>query len=532
MNNPISGYSIVAGEITRGGKEIFTAVNPRTKKETPYAFANATSSEIGKAVEAATAAFSTSRQFSSQKIAAFLDQVALEIEDLGDLLLETTDEETGLGLPRLIGERSRTVGQLRKFGALLREGSYVDAIIDTAQTERQPFPRPSIRRQLFPIGPVAVFSASNFPFAFSVAGGDTASAFAAGCPVIVKAHPSHPATSELFAHAINRAINALGFPSGFFSLIQGDSIEVGQKLVTNPGVCAVGFTGSLRAGRAIYDAAAARPIPIPIFAEMGSVNPVVILPNALKDRGDTIAQGLVRSITMGTGQFCTNPGLVFVIDGEEATDFIANVTERMSSQKSDVLLNSNIEKSLIDGVAETVKRPFVNINTGGETINGDGYCYANTVLQTNAAAFSNDSHLQEEHFGPVTLFVVADSEAELLTSVQALQGNLTATIHADNNDIEIAQSLIMPLKEKVGRLIWNGFPTGVEVSYAMQHGGPYPATTAPATTSVGMTAIKRFMRPVAFQDLPDHLLPPALQDDNPLKIWRIVDDQWTQNAIC
>ncbi|KAA3660229.1 MAG: aldehyde dehydrogenase (NADP(+)) [Chloroflexi bacterium] len=527
----INGRNQIANKPSNEGRETFTAVNPRTKQTTPYAFFNAITTEIDQAVRAATDAFAQSRHFSAHKLAEFLDQVAAEIENLGDQLLHTADEETGLGIPRLTGERGRTTGQLRKFGELLREGSYVDAIIDTAQPDRQPLPRSSIRRQLFPLGPVAVFSASNFPFAFSVAGGDTASAFAAGCPVVVKAHPCHPATSELFAHAINRAIEQLDFPAGFFSLIQGNTIEVGQTLVTHPGIAAVGFTGSLRAGRAIYDAAAARPIPIPVFAEMGSVNPVILLPNAVAERGDNLAAGLVQSLTLGSGQFCTNPGLVLMVKSPETDAFIKNVAEKMNAQSPGVLLNGSIEQGLANAVATTVKRPFIQTHTGGEVVAGDSFCYANTVLQTSAAAFCNDPLLQEEHFGPVTLFVVADSMGELETAVHALHGNLTATIHAAESDLNAAQTLLMDLKETVGRLIWNGFPTGVEVSHAMQHGGPYPATTAPATTSVGMTAIKRFMRPVAFQDVPDALLPPALQDANPLNIWRIVDGDWSKQRI-
>ncbi|MBN1964962.1 MAG: aldehyde dehydrogenase (NADP(+)), partial [Anaerolineae bacterium] len=386
-------------------------------------------------------------------------------------------------------------------------------------------------RMLFPIGPVGVFSASNFPYAFAVAGGDTASAFAAGCPVIVKGHPGHPATSEWFAHAINRAIARLGFPAGFFSLLQGDQVAVGQGLVTHPGVAAIAFTGSLRAGRAIFDAASQRPTPIPVYAEMGSINPVCILPGALAERGEALAGELVTSVTLGAGQFCTNPGLVLVQDGPAAQEFIAAVTARMDEARPGVLLNANIAQGLQRAVATTLAEPDVTRLAGGEVVSGTPFCYANTVMQTTSAAFRANPAMQQEHFGPVTLFVLCASADDMAATVDALHGNLTATVHASDAEIASAGQLFDRLREKAGRLLWNGFPTGVEVVHAMQHGGPYPATTAPATTSVGMTAIKRFLRPVAFQNMPDALLPDALKDANPRGIWRRVDEVWTRDPI-
>ena len=531
MTVTITGSHFIAGEPSRSASGQFASHNPRTRTDGEVRFSNASADEIDRAVRSAQAAYEETRHYPAEKLAAFLDQVVVEIEALGDQLLETTDEETGLGLPRLTGERGRTTGQLAQFARLLREGSYVEAIIDSALPDRQPLPRPSIRRMLFPIGPVAVFSASNFPYAFAVAGGDTASAWAAGCPVIVKGHPGHPATSELFAHAINAAIRKSGFPAGFFSLVQGDSVEVGQTLVKHPGIAAVGFTGSLRAGRAIYDAAAARPVPIPVYAEMGSVNPVVILPRAVTERGQAVADGLVGSVTLGAGQFCTNPGLVFMIDGDTTQAFISDVVAKMRESQPGVLLNPQIESGLQQAVAGTLARPGVANLLGGEPTDGPACGYAHTVLQTRSDVFRADDNLQQEHFGPVTLFVLCDSQADLAATLGTLEGNLTATIHAQDGEIEQAGALLDVLREKVGRLIWNGFPTGVEVVHAMQHGGPYPATTAPATTSVGMTAIKRFMRPVAFQNMPDALLPDALKDSNPLRIWRIVDDVMTQDTV-
>jgi len=415
---------------------------------------------------------------------------------------------------------------LRKFATLLREGSYVDAIIDTA-TEAAP----DVRRMLIPIGPVGVFSASNFPFAFAVAGGDTASAFAAGCPVVVKGHPSHPATSMLFAEAINAALRQSGFPAGTFSLIQGTGVEVGQALVRHPQIEAIGFTGSLRAGRAIYDAAAARPRPIPVYAEMGSVNPVVFLPQALKTRAEALADGLVNSVTLGGGQFCTNPGLLFVVDSPEAQQFITMVAERMTQIEPCVLLNAQIEGGLAKAVETTRAFPFVELLTGGKAQSDDHYTYASTVMQVSSADFRAHAALQEEHFGPVTVFVVCQSLGDLMETLQVLQGNLTATIHAEESEQDQANKLYHLLREKVGRLIWNGFPTGVAVVPSMVHGGPYPATTAAGTTSVGMTAIRRFMRPVAYQNMPDSLLPDALKDANPLNIWRLVNWEWTKEPI-
>lgn len=526
----ITGSQYIADTTSRQGSTVFYSVNPRSGVRGSE-FANATPDEINRAVQAAQEAYTLMRSVPAARLAGLLDAIALAIEAIGDDLLALTDEETGLGIPRLTGERARTTGQLRKFAGLLREGSYVDAIIDSAQPDRVPAPRPSIRRMLVPIGPIAVFAASNFPYAFSVAGGDTASALAAGCPVIVKAHPGHPATSERVAQAIRQAVAAEGFPPGAFSLIQGDQIEVGQALVTHPGIAAVGFTGSLRAGRAIYDAAAARPKPIPVYAEMGSVNPCVLLPGAITARFEALADGLANSVTLGTGQFCTNPGLVFLIGDDNGRHFVERFTEKMQSLQPGVLLNASIQKGLIRALAGTLNNPRVSLLTGGEALPGPACGYAHTVLMTDSSAFRAEDALQAEHFGPVTMFVMCTSSADLLATIERLEGNLTATVHAADDELDTAGAVYAILREKAGRLLWNGFPTGVEVVYAMQHGGPYPATTAPGTTSVGMEAVKRFMRPVAFQNMPDSLLPDALKDANPLGIWRIVDEHMTRDAL-
>lgn len=527
----ISGANSIAGHTSRAGTVTFTSVDPRTRTSGHTPFYEATPNEIDRAAITAAASFEITHHYAPSRLADFLDRVAEEIEALGDTLLTTADRETALGIPRLTGERARTTGQLRKFAALLREGSHVEAIIDPAQPDRQPAPRPDIRRMVFPIGPVAVFSASNFPFAFGVAGGDTAASFAAGCPVIVKGHPSHPATSELFAQAINRAVVALGFPSGFFSMLQGASIDVGQALVQHPLVEAVAFTGSLRAGRALFDAAARRPRPIPVYAEMGSINPVVILPGAVAKCREALAADLVASVTLGAGQFCTNPGLIVMLDTPESSAFIDIVQRQMAERDPGVLLNAAVEQGVARAVEHTLALAGTEKLAGGATVDGDGYCYANTVLRTTSSVFRAEAALQAEHFGPVTLFVLCESLEDMQVTVNRLRGNLTASVHASDDELDDAARIYDVLREKVGRLIWNGFPTGVEVGYAMQHGGPYPATTAPAMTSVGMMAIKRFLRPVAFQNMPDGLLPDALKNANPLGIWRLVDGELTRDPI-
>lgn len=523
----LTGQNYIAGATSAEGAETFYSVDPRSKKTADLPFHNATAAEVDRSVEAAVAAFAEVRNYSSARIADFLDEIANQIEALGDDLLHCADRETGLGLPRLTGERARATGQFRAFATLLREGSYLRPIINSEQPSQ-----PSIRQMQFPVGPVAIFAASNFPFAFAVAGGDTASALAAGCPVVVKGHPGHPATSEMFAAAFNAAVAAQGFPAGTFSMLQGQGIDVGQWLVAHDGIEAVGFTGSLRGGRAIYDAAARRPRPIPVYAEMGSVNPVVITPAALAERADDIADGLVASITMGTGQFCTNPGLILLQDSPAAQAFIAAVTKKMSAAPAGVLLNETIARGLEGAVSQTIANPAISVLTGGEAIADSDYiCFSNTVLQTSAAAVRADDRLQIEHFGPVTLFVVCEDGDDLRATVNALEGNLTSTIHAEADELNDIGDLLHQLREKAGRVIWNGFPTGVAVVQAMQHGGPYPATTAPGTTSVGMNAIYRFMRPIAFQNVPDALLPDPLKDANPLGILRLVDDVYTDGAL-
>ena len=523
----LTGQNYIAGETSAEGSEVFYSIDPRTKTAGDLPYHNATKAEIDRAVAAAVAAFEETRNYSSARIADFLDEVAAQIEALGDELLDSADRETGLGLARLTGERARTTGQIRSFASLLREGDYLRAIINRAGPGQ-----PSIRQMQFPVGPVAIFAASNFPFAFAVPGGDTASAIAAGCPVVIKAHPGHPETSEMFAVALSAAVSRQGFPPGMVSMVQGNSIESGQWLVANDGIEAVGFTGSLRGGRAIYDAAAARPRPVPVYAEMGSINPVVITQAALAARADSIASDLVGSITMGTGQFCTNPGLILLEESGATQDFIRAVTKKMDMAPAGVLLNEAIASGLERAVSQTKANPNIDILTGGDPVaDSEAFCYRNTVMQTSAAAIRENEHLQIEHFGPATLFVTCEDMEDMRATVDALEGNLTSTVHAEEDELESIGDLLHQLREKAGRVIWNGFPTGVAVVPAMHHGGPYPATTAPGTTSVGTNAIYRFMRPIAFQNVPDALLPDPLKDANPLGISRLVDGVNTAGAV-
>lgn len=458
------------------------------------------------------------RRVAPEQKAAFLEAIGTEIVALGDELIATANRETHLPEARLLGERARTVGQLAMFAGLVRDGAWVEARIDTARPDRLPAPRPDLRRMLIPLGPVTVFGASNFPFAFSVAGGDTASALAAGCPVVVKAHPAHPQTSDFTAKAVLRAAERCALPSGVFALLHGGP-EVSLELVRHPLLEAVGFTGSLSAGRALFDAAAARPRPIPVYAEMGSVNPVFVLPGAASP---SLAEKLAASVTLGVGQFCTNPGVVVGVGGKEWDDFGAATAAAVAAMPNAPMLTAGLADAYANGVRERdaagVKRETPKSAQGA-------------VFSTTAAAFLADPTLAREIFGPETLLVACENERELAAVAQSLEGQLTATVHGTPEELTRFATLIETLEAKVGRLIFGGFPTGVEVSPAMQHGGPYPATTDSRTTSVGTAAIARFARPVCWQDTPQNLLPPELQDANPRNIRRLVDSEWTRSAL-
>jgi len=519
--------SYIAGEwVSPDGTE-FQSMNPSTG-ESLASYKSCGRQEVEMAMTSAHAAFAEYRRCDKDQIAKFLNMMADEIEALGEQLLETADLETGLGLVRLTGERGRTCGQIRAFAAIVAAGHWLQASIDTAVPERAPLPKPDLRRMMIPIGPVIVFGASNFPFAFGSVGGDTASALAAGNPVVVKGHPSHPATSELFAHALDRAINSSGMPSGVFSLLQGCTNELGGDLVRHDRTQAVGFTGSLGGGRALMDIAAARSRPIPVYAEMGSINPVFIAEDAMATRGDQIAAGLVASVTMGTGQFCTSPGVVVTTPN---SGFNAAVASGLSEAARGVLLNEKIGQNLSASLGAIANRDDVEWLNPVKPDDSDTLIPPNCVLQTTAAAFLAERALQQEIFGPVTLIVECDDPVQMKKVAAGLEGNLTATVHATEKDADQASALFELLDKAVGRVIYNGFPTGVEVCPSQQHGGPYPASSAAATTSVGADAMVRFARFVAYQDLPDALLPQALQNENPYQLMRRINGTFSHSAI-
>jgi NADP-dependent aldehyde dehydrogenase len=460
---------------------------------------------IDDAVAAAESSFEVYSELSPQKVAAFLDRIVEEIVAVGDSLIATASEETALTADRLNGERTRTLNQLRLFAEVARRGEWKDVRVDPALPDRKPVRRPDLRRTLIPIGPVAVWAASNFPLAFSVAGGDTASALAAGCPVILKAHPGHPRTSELAATAIRKATHACALPAGVFTLVEGASPEISLALVRHPGVKAGAFTGSLRAGRALFDAAAARPEPIPFFAEMGSVNPVFVLPEGLAERREAIAEGLAQSVNLGAGQFCTCPGLAIGIANADFDKFAAQLRSRFAQTTTGKMLTPAITAAYCDAVARIGGINGLRVTTGV----GDGP--VPSLFETGAQTFLATPELRHEVFGPSTILIRCDSQAELEQVARALEGSLTATLHGTERDLRAHGALLKILANKVGRIIFNGYPTGVEVCAAMQHGGPYPSTTDPRFTSVGTAAIVRFARPICYQDFPPEFLPPELR---------------------
>ena len=527
---PVEARHWIAGEWIASSGEGWTAYNPKTSDALPGTFRDAGESEVNAAFHAASSAFQASRALSSETWANLLDTLTTQIERRRDALIARAGLETALPQARLEGELARTTGQIALFARIVRDGSWVEALIDTAEPDRNPLPKPDIRRMARPIGPVVVFDASNFPFAFGACGGDTISAMAAGNPVIVKAHPGHPGTDALFAEAVGEALRETGLPAGLFALLQGMGTEIGAMLVQHPQAEAVGFTGSQTAGRALFDLAAARPRPIPVYAEMGSVNPMVLLPGALSERGDAIADGLSASATLGGGQFCTKPGIAFYVDDEAGTRFAERLGANFSTLPPATLLNAGIRDRFTQSVREMRNAPGVTTRAAGESA---GYADVSPfLLQTDAPYWLANPRLHEEAFGPALLLVRCETGAELETALESLSGQLTGTVHAGaGDDSESVARIAAILEARVGRLLFNGYPTGVEVGYAMLHGGPYPATTAAGTTSVGASAIRRFARPVAFQNAPDNLLPPALQNANPLQIRRFVNGILTSDAL-
>lgn len=486
------------------------------------AFATALDSHVEQACSLAAAAFDSYRATTLEARAAFLEAIADEIVALGASLVERAAQESGLPLARIQGERDRTANQLRLFAREVHAGRWLGVRVDPALPQRQPLPRPDLRQQRIPLGPVAVFGASNFPLAFSVAGGDTASALAAGCPVVVKGHPAHPGTSALVGDAIRAAVAECGLPEGVFSLLQGPSNALGAALVANPHIKAVGFTGSRAGGLALVEIAAKRAEPIPVYAEMSSVNPVILFPAALAARAEAIGKSYVGSVTMGSGQFCTNPGIVLALDGPDLDRFVAAAAEALGEQPPQVMLTSGIHGAFEKGVAAIAQHDRVEIVARGSEPTG---CNRGrpALFQTDAAAFLAHPELAHEVFGATSIIIRAQSFDEIRQVIAAMEGQLTATLQLDDADADAARPFIPLLERKAGRILANGWPTGVEVCYAMVHGGPYPATSDPRTTSVGAAAIERFLRPVCYQDLPDSLLPAPVRHGNPLGLPRLVD---------
>lgn len=518
----ITGHLLIGNEDLRGTAASFKACDPARAIGLEPAFGVADAQAIDRACTLAAAAFDAYRETAPEARARFLETIAAEIEALGDALIERAMAETALPRARLEGERGRTTGQLRLFAAVVRAGHWQGAALDRALPERAPLARPDLRRRNLPLGPVAVFGASNFPLAFSVAGGDTASALAAGCPVVVKAHPAHPGTSELAGRAIRNAVRACGLPEGVFSLIQGNDHASGTALVTHPAIRAVGFTGSRAGGLALMRHAAARAVPIPVYAEMSSVNPMYLLPAALGSRAEALAQGFADSLTLGCGQFCTNPGLLLAIDGPGLERFVAAAREALAAKPQGTLLTAGIHAAFAAATGALREHPGVTRIAAG--CDGDAPCGAQAqVFATDADTFLSHAELQHEIFGPASMLVRCRDAAELLRVTERLEGQLTATLQMDAADVPLARTLLPALERLAGRILANGFPTGVEVSHAMVHGGPFPATSDGRTTSVGTAAIERFLRPVCYQNLPAELLPAALADGNPLALWRTED---------
>lgn len=517
----IDGAMLIGAE-ARQAELRFTSVDPSSGATLTPDFSSAGADAVEAACALAAEAFPSYSATDPETRAAFIESVAEEILAIGDDLIVRAMSESGLPRARLEGERGRTVGQLRLFAQVVRQGDWLDATIDPALPDRQPLPRPDLRRMNVALGPVAVFGASNFPLAFSVAGGDTTSALAAGCPVVVKGHPAHPGTGELVARAIVRAVEKAGLHKGTFSYLPGETNELGGALVRNPHIRAVGFTGSRGGGVALMKIAAERDEPIPVYAEMSAINPVVIMPHALEARGAALAPAYVQSLTMGAGQFCTNPGLVLAIAGPALDAFVEAAGHALTDSAPGTMLSPGIHASFEKGVEALARHAAVKTVARGKV--GEGVNQAvGALFHTDAQSFLADRALGHEVFGSSSIVVACADMAELTRVVTSLEGQLTATLQIDAEDEADAGQLIPALADRVGRILVNGWPTGVEVSHAMVHGGPFPATSDGRTTSVGTAAIYRFLRPVSLQNLPAALLPPAVADANPWGIARRID---------
>ncbi|MBT3635643.1 MAG: aldehyde dehydrogenase (NADP(+)) [Opitutae bacterium] len=503
------------------GDSVFTARNPATGENLEDSFCHASEEDVAKACNLASEASLAMAALSGSKKAGFLRDLSDRLGGIVDQLVQTMTAETGLPEPRVRGETGRTISQLKMFADLVESGNWVDARIDRTQPNREPIPKPDLRSMLRPVGPVVVFCASNFPLAFSVAGGDSASAWAAGCPVIVKAHHAHPGTALLVGNAVVDSVRSSGLPEGAFSLIFGDGRTVGQSLVNHPAIKAVGFTGSRAGGRALFDLASQRDEPIPVYAEMSSINPIFILPGLGEERMNEIATGLQGSATLGVGQFCTNPGIVFYPRGPGGESLVAGYVGKMKETVSSPMLHEGIRKAYGEGLDSLTGCEGVEVLVPASNESGEGGCHAGScVLSTDSESFLGNERMVEEVFGPSTLLVSYENPSDLLRIADSLEGQLTASLFGEETELSQSGELLDILETKAGRLLFNQFPTGVEVCASVVHGGPYPATTDGRSTSVGTGAILRFARPVCYQGFPDELLPVELKDSNPMKISR------------
>lgn len=519
---PLTGKLLIGQTPVAGTRQALRAINPASGQALEPAYQGGTGEHVAQACALAWAAFDVYRETTLEQRAGFLEAIAAHIEALGDALIERAVAETGLPTARIQGERGRTCTQLRTFARVVRAGEWLDVRVDPALPERQPLPRPDLRQRHIALGPVAVFGASNFPLAFSVAGGDTASALAAGCPVVVKAHGAHPGTSELVGQAVANAVQQCGLPEGVFSLLYGSGREVGIALVSDPRIKAVGFTGSRSGGLALCQAAQARPEPVPVYAEMSSINPVFLFDAALQARAEAMAQGFIGSLTQGAGQFCTNPGLVIAKQGPDLQRFIQAASQHVSQAAAQTMLTPGIFAAYQAGIGALAENGGASQVASGLAAEGVNQGQAHLFV-AEAEAFLADPTLQAEVFGATSLVVACASDQQMREVADHLEGQLTATLQLDDADIDSARALLPTLERKAGRILVNGWPTGVEVCDAMVHGGPFPATSDARSTSVGTAAIQRFQRPVCYQDFPDALLPEALQHTNPLQLRRLLD---------
>lgn len=523
----LTGEMVIGFATVRGSLGSMKAFSPTANAEIDAPdFGLGGTDDVERAASLAESAFDAYRALPLERRAKFLEAIADNILELGDELLDRAHLESGLPLARLQSERGRTVGQLRLFAEVVRTGNFQRPVIDHALPERQPLPRSDLRLMMIPVGPVAVFGASNFPLAFSVACGDTASALAAGAPVVVKAHNAHLGTSELVARAVQKAAQQQEMPDGVFSLLIGAGREIGEALVAHPAIKAVGFTGSRQGGLALLRIANARPEPIPVYAEMSSINPVFLFPGALEHRADEIARGFVTSLTMGAGQFCTNPGLVLAVDGPDVRRFEKAAVEALAKTDAQTMLTPGIFEAYCDGISGIKKLNGVDVLAEGLPSNAQFNAAQARLFAVDADKLLRNEELTAEVFGPASIVIRAKDFEELLAIAEHLEGQLTATLQIEPSDHDAARRLLPVLERKAGRILMNGFPTGVEVCHAMVHGGPFPATTSSMHSSVGASAVERFLRPVCYQDVPDDLRHEALKEGNPQHLLRKIDGRF------